>query len=148
MCNQRSTNVPWTWYVSVHRRRTRWPAWEWVKTCYNVPLTCTMFAKHEIIVCWPCRACDDVWQNFSTHWTQVNDTHLGVTGASQIKFLFVSKAYAAKQGIHSLVSQWTKKTVSMIPTQGNRINILILWCITNAQQIRSSVASSPCPHKH
>ena len=33
----------------------------------------------------PCWACDDVWQNFTTRWTHVNATRLGVTVALTIR---------------------------------------------------------------
>ena len=43
--------------------------------------TCTAFAKRERIACPPCQACDNMRQNFTTRWTHVNATHLGVTVA-------------------------------------------------------------------
>ena len=59
-----------------------WPSvWERVMTCKNVPQTCTAFAKRMRIVRRPCRACDDVWQNFTTRWIHVNAKRLGVTAA-------------------------------------------------------------------
>ena len=46
-------------------------------------------AKRESIVRRSCRACDDVWQNFTTRWTHVNATRLGVTaGLAAIKQLY------------------------------------------------------------
>ena len=45
---------------------------------------------------------------------------------------FIDKTYDTKQDIHSLVSH-----AFMILSREDRINVLILWCIITAQQIRS-----------
>ena len=52
--------------------------------CENESGQVRTFAKR--VQCWQnvtdvCRACDDVWQNFTTRWTHVKATRLGVTAA-------------------------------------------------------------------